>query len=290
MEKQHVKIGWIGLGNMGNPMSKRLINGGYALSVYNRNAEKSKPLAELGAEVAGAIGDLVQHSDVIFTMLSDDQAVKSVYQDADLLSNATDKLFIDMSTIKPDTAVELAKMLKDAGGRFLSAPVSGSTKPAADGQLIILCSGAASDFKQAEPLFALLGKKSLLLGDIGVGSKAKLAINYLVALMYLGLAETVLFAEQNGISRTDMLEIINEGALGGGLTRSKTPLIINDDYQPAFALKLMEKDVRLAIEEGASFPLTQAMHQAYADGIKNGYAEDDVMAILKSIQVTDNKA
>jgi 3-hydroxyisobutyrate dehydrogenase len=284
MKKQQLKIGWIGLGNMGNPMAKRVVGAGFELKVYNRSADKSQALADAGAQVASSISSLVKDADIIFTMLSDDQAVKSVYQDAGLLANAAGKLLIDMSTIKPDTAIELSGIVKTAGASFLSAPVSGSTKPAADGQLIILCSGATEDFEKAKPLFEVLGKKSLLLGDIGVGSKAKLAINYLIALMYLGLAETVLFAEQNGISRIDMLDIINEGALGGGLTRSKTPLIINDDYKPAFALKLMEKDVRLAIEEGAGFPLTQAMYQAYADGIKNGYAEDDVMAILKSIQ------
>ncbi|WP_443947218.1 NAD(P)-dependent oxidoreductase [Pedobacter sp. AW1-32] len=282
--EQKLNIGWIGLGNMGNPMAARILNAGHNLMVYNRTADKTKVLAEAGAVVAGSISELLSKADIIFTMLSDDAAVTAVYSNPELTRNATGKLFVDMSTIKPDTAITLMERANAAGGRFVSAPVSGSTKPAADGQLIILGSGTIEDFEEAKAIFNILGKKSVFLGPIGVGSKAKLAINYLVALMYLGLAETVLFAEQNGISRADMLDIINEGALGGPLTKSKTSLIINDEYPPAFALKLMEKDVRLAIEEGADFPLTKSMHKAYLDGMEKGFADADVMAVLKSIQ------
>jgi len=282
--EQKLNIGWIGLGNMGNPMAKRILNAGHNLTVYNRTVDKTKNLAAAGAVVASSIAELITKTDLVFTMLSDDKAVSSVYSNPELNENAAGKLFIDMSTIKPDTAIALLKGVSASGGRFVSAPVSGSTKPAADGQLIILGSGTTEDFEEAKAIFDILGKKSVFLGPIGVGSKAKLAINYLVALMYLGLAETVLFAEQNGISRTDMLDIINEGALGGPLTKSKTPLIVNDEYPPAFALKLMEKDVRLAIEEGADFPLTKSLHKAYLDGMEKGFAEADVMAILKAIQ------
>ncbi len=283
MEKK-LNIGWIGLGNMGNPMATRILNAGYPLSVYNRTAGKTAALGKAGAFVASSISELVSKSDIIFTMLSDDQAVKAVYGSPEIQGSAKNKLFVDMSTVKPDTAVELSEIITKAGGRFLSAPVSGSTKPAADGQLLILASGDSSDFEQAREVLEILGKKLFQLGPIGAGSKAKLAVNYLLALMYLGLAETVLFAEQNGISRTDMLDIINEGAMGNALTRSKTPLILKDEFEPAFALKMMEKDVRLAIEEGADFPLTQSLHQAYLDGMNKGFAEADVMAILKSIQ------
>ena len=282
--EQKLNIGWIGLGNMGNPMASRILNAGYPLTVYNRTTEKTEALVKAGATRASSIGELVSKSDIIFTMLSDDQAVKAVYGGSEIKGSANGKLFIDMSTIKPDTAIELSEIITNAAGRFLSAPVSGSTKPAADGQLLILASGDTSDFELAREVLAILGKKLFRLGPIGAGSKAKLAINYLLALMYLGLAETVLFAEQNGISRTDMLDIINEGAMGNALTLSKTPLILKDEFEPAFALKMMEKDVRLAMEEGADFPLTRSLHQAYMDGMNNGFAEADVMSILKSIQ------
>lgn len=275
------KIGWIGLGNMGKPMATNIINGGYPLTVYNRNLIKTKSLSDLGAQVASDLSTLTTNSDIIFTMVSDDEAVNSIYLDQDgILENAKDKLFIDMSTIKPDTSIIVATAINKAGGHFLNAPVSGSIKPAIDGQLVILCGGELEDYDTALPLLNLLGKKSILLGPVGSGNKAKLAINYYLALVVQGIAETILFAEKNGICREDMMNIINIGALGNGLSQVKTYAIINNEFPPAFALKLMFKDLRLAREQGMDFPLSGPLFDTYKQGVENGLGEQDVMAIL----------
>lgn len=284
-------IGWIGLGNMGIPMAKNLLKRGHVVNVYNRTASKADSLVEEGAILAENIPSLCGESDIIFTMLSDDKAVKGIYLGEDGLLNgkASDKLFINMSTVSSKTSEELAEMCKATGARFLEAPVSGSVKPAEDGTLIILAGGEENDFREAQPLFEALGKTSLLLGRVGAGAIAKLSINYFLALTLQSLAETVLFAKENGIKPEDMLRIVNEGACGSAITRLKTPSIITGNYAPAFALKHMAKDIRLAREQGVNYPLSGPLVNSYANALEKGLGEEDVMAIIKYLENADGK-
>jgi 3-hydroxyisobutyrate dehydrogenase len=129
-----------------------------------------------------------------------------------------------------------------------------------------------------------LGKTAIHVGDAGVASSAKLAINYLLGLNLQGLAETVLFAENNGVSKEDMLNIINAGACGNGITNIKAPSILNDSYPAAFALKHLVKDLRLAKEAGLDSPLIHPLYDSYATAEKEGLGDQDVMAILSSLK------
>lgn len=279
-------IGWIGLGNMGIPMAKNLLEAGYTLNVYNRTASKAESLVNQGAALANSIQDLCAESDVVITMLSDDQAVKGLFLgEGGLLNCPVDgKLIINMSTVAPKTSYELEEMCKAVGARFLEAPVSGSVKPAEDGALIILAGGDEDNFRAAQPLFEKLGKLSLWLGSVGAGSSAKLAINYFLALTLEGLAETVLFAKKNGIKADDMLRIVNEGACGSPLTKLKTSAIVAGDFPAAFALKHMVKDLRLAREQGIDFPLAQPLAETYKKAMDKGLGEEDVMAIITYLE------
>ncbi|MEH6304579.1 NAD(P)-dependent oxidoreductase [Olivibacter sp. CPCC 100613] len=279
-------IGWIGLGNMGIPMAKNLLEAGYTLNVYNRTASKAESLVNQGAALANSIQDLCAESDVVITMLSDDQAVKGLFLgEGGLLNCPVDgKLIINMSTVAPKTSYELEEMCKAVGARFLEAPVSGSVKPAEDGALIILAGGDEDNFRAAQPLFEKLGKLSFWLGSVGAGSSAKLAINYFLALTLEGLAETVLFAKKNGIKADDMLRIVNEGACGSPLTKLKTSAIVAGDFPAAFALKHMVKDLRLAREQGIDFPLAQPLAETYKKAMDKGLGEEDVMAIITYLE------
>lgn len=211
-----LQIGWVGLGNMGTPIVKNLLKADFRVNVYNRTKEKEAELITAGATSAEDLPQLAQKSDVVITMVSDDEAVKQIYTGADgLLSHANPgKLAIDMSTVSPSTSRYLAQSCQERGMDFIDAPVSGSVKPAQDGTLIIMVGGAEQAFKKATPIFDVIGKLSIHLGENGAGSSAKLAINYLLGLNLQGLAETVLFAKENGIKTEDMLNIINEGACG----------------------------------------------------------------------------
>lgn len=283
MNKQ--KLGWIGLGNMGNPMAKNLLKANYEVTVYNRTKEKEQELINLGATSATSPQELIEKCDIVFTMLTNDDAVKEVFQNrTGLLSKpVTGKLIINMSTISPETTRYLAKISNNHQIEFLDAPVSGSVKPAQDGTLIILVGGSVENYERAKPLFDILGKSSLLLGEIGVGSSAKLAINYFLALNIQGLAETVLFAEKNGVSRENMLTIVNEGACGNGITNIKTPSLLANKYPVAFPLKLLYKDLNLAKNEGLNSPLFYPLFESFQQAKDNGLGDEDVMAIIKSL-------
>lgn len=281
-----LKIGWAGLGNMGTPMALNILKAGYELTVYNRNKHKEQELTAAGAGAANSLQELASHCDLIFTMLSDDDAVKSVYNENDgLLSGAKPgTLLIDMSTVAPETSGFLAAQCKTKQVSFLDAPVSGSVQPAKEGKLIILTGGAVQDFETAKPVLDLMGKLTLHLGPVGAGSSAKVAINYLLGVNIQAMAETVLFAEQNGISKEDMLTIINEGACGNGIIKLKTPAVLADSYPPAFALKYIVKDLKLAKGAGLKSPLSEPLLNTFEAAAADGLGEEDLMAVIKYLR------
>ncbi len=278
-----LKIGWAGLGNMGMPMAKNIIKAGFEVSAFNRTKSKTLELTEAGAIAVDSPKQLTKSCDVIITMLSDDEAVKQIFEGQDGLfcDGVEEKLFVDMSTVAPATSCYLSAACVQKGASFLEAPVSGSVKPAQDGSLIILAAGNKENYEKAKPIFDVMGKLSLYLGGAGTGSAAKLAINYLLGLNLQGLAETILFAEKNGVNKQDMLTIINESACGNGITKLKSVSILNDDYTAAFALKHLVKDLRLGKEAGLQSPLINPLANTYNKAKENGYGDEDVMAIIK---------
>lgn len=276
------KIGFIGLGNMGHPMAKNLEKAGFPLSVYNRSPEKAEGFKN-NSTVYTNITDLVEGSTVIFTMLTNDEAVKAVYEDV-FKVDISGKLFIDMSTISPQATGEISSAVKIKEGSFIDAPVAGSTVPAAEGTLIIMAGGEEKDLQRAMPYLEKLGKAVKHLGENGKGIAGKLSINYFLSSIYQGLAETVLFADKLGIERSAMLEIINESASGSGATKVKTPMLINNQYDPAFALDLMLKDILLAKNAGADFPLSKTLIETYQSAHNEGFGKDDVIGIINYLK------
>ena len=281
-----LKLGWVGLGNMGNPMVLNLLKAGYEVSVFNRTKEKEKSLVTAGAKSAKSLTEIIKNCDIVFTMLSNDAAVKEVFEGPKgLLSAASaDKTIINMSTVAPETSRHLNTICKQHQVNFIDAPVSGSVKPAQDGTLVILVGASIENFELAKPMFEVLGKIAIHVGEPGVASSAKLAINYLLGLNLQGLAETVLFAEKNGVSKDDMLNIINQGACGNGITNIKTASILNDSFPAAFALKHLVKDLRLAKEAGLDSPLIHPLYDSYASAEQEGLGDQDVMAIITSLK------
>lgn len=278
-----LKLGWIGLGNMGIPMAMNLVKAGFEVSVFNRTKDKEKELVQAGATSAVSMNQLVKESDIVMTMLSNDDIVKDIYTGTNgLLSDVEPgKLFINLSTVAPETSRYLLDHCNKKGVDFMEAPVSGSVRPAQEGKLIVLAGGKKENFLTAKAIFDVIGKLTMHLGEVGTAASAKLAINYLLALNLQGLAETILFAQEHGISRENMLTIINEGACGNDVTKVKSPLIINNVYPAASALRNIVKDLRLAKETGLASPLMQPLYNSFEQAQKDGYGEEDMMAIIK---------
>ena len=279
----NVKAGWAGLGNMGTPIVKNLLKAGFPVLVYNRTKEKEEEPVKSGAKAVESPQQLAHECDVLFTMVSNDEAVKEIYLGENgLLSQRNEgKLTIDMSTVSPETSRLLAENCAKQGMDFLDAPVSGSVKPAQDATLVIMVGGSKQAYERAKPFFDMIGKLSLHLGGNGAGSAAKLAINYFLGLNLQGLAETVLFAKDNGIKTEDMLRIVNEGALANGITKTKSTNILNNDFKAAFALKHLAKDLRLAKEQGLKTPLFSPLFDSYQNALQNGLGDEDCVAIFE---------
>ncbi len=280
-----IKLGWAGLGNMGTPMVNNLLKAGYPVQVFNRTRQKEEDAINAGATSAAGLQALGSGNDVIFIMVSDDEAAKQLFTGPDglLAGEVNGKLFINVSTVAPNTSRYLNEQCRAKGALFMEAPVSGSVKPAQDGTLIILAGGNGDDYQLAKPMFDVLGKMSLLTGPVGTASAAKLAINYFLALNVQGLAETVLFARANGVKAEDMLTIINEGAVGSGITKLKSPAILKEEYPAAFALKHMVKDLRLAKEQGLEAPLSTSLYETFKQAKQAGLGEEDLMAVYKHL-------
>lgn len=281
-----IKVGWAGLGNMGNPIVKNILKAGYPVTVYNRTKSKEQEVLSAGASSAETPVKLVEASDVIFVMVSDDNAVKEIFTGADglLSANAEGKLFINVSTVAPQTSKYVDEQCRAKVASFLDVPVSGSVKPAQDATLILMVGGDAEYYEKAKPILDVIGKLSIHVGPVGAGSAAKLAINYLLGLNLQGLAETVLFAEANGVSTENMLTIINEGAVGNGITKMKSEPILKNQFPAAFALKHLAKDLRLAREQGIDTPLSAPLSETFQQALNSGLGDEDVMAVIKYLK------
>jgi 3-hydroxyisobutyrate dehydrogenase len=275
-------IGWIGLGNMGIPMSQRLINAGYPVTIYNRNKEKETALKAAGAATAATPAQLAGQAAIVFTMVSDDQAIRDIFQgDNGLLqAGTTGKLFINMSTVSPGISKEMAAACEKQGSQYLDAPVSGSVKQAQEGQLVIMAGGNPAAFEQATPVLQHLGRLVLRVGDAGAGNTAKLAMNLLLGIQAQGLAEAALFARTHGLRTEDFLNIFNNSAIGNVFGKIKGDAILQDNYKAAFALKLIAKDLRLAKAEGWNTPLAETTWQSYQQA-EPGFGDLDIIAILQ---------
>ena len=275
-------IGWIGLGNMGTPMSQRLINAGYPVTVYNRNKEKETALKAAGATTAATPEQLIGQVEIVFTMVSDDQAIRDIFRgDNGLLkAGTTGKLFINMSTVSPGISKEIAAACEEQGSQYLDAPVSGSVKQAQEGQLVIMVGGNTTAFGQATPILQHLGRLVLRVGDHGAGNTAKLAMNLLLGIHAQGLAEATLFARTHGVRTEDFLNIFNNSAIGNVFGKIKGDAILQDNYKAAFALKLIAKDLRLAKAEGWNTPLAETTWQSFQQA-EPGFGDQDIIAILQ---------
>jgi 3-hydroxyisobutyrate dehydrogenase len=290
MTQNSLKIGWAGLGNMGSAIVENLLNKGFSVTVYNRTKEKENSLIEMGAVSATTPEELTKHSEIIFTMVSDDEAVKEIFNgEHGILSQSHEgKLAVDMSTVSPQTSRFLADCCKKQGIEFIDAPVSGSIKPAKEGTLIIMAGGAKEAFEKAKPVFETIGKSVFYLGDNGAGTSAKLAINYFLAVTLQALSEMVIFAKQTGIPPKDILAILNEGALASPFIKMKATNIINNDFSPAFALRHLVKDVRLAGEQGIKTPLFNPVYESFKEAAVTGLADEDCAAIIKYLKNKTN--
>lgn len=284
------KFGFIGLGIMGSAMAKNLVRAGFEVTVWNRTPEKCAELAALGAKVASSPKEVAQSCPVIFAMLADPAAAEAVCfaPDGVLEGIGDGRGYVDMSTVDAGISRRIATAVTAKGGRFLEAPVSGSKKPAEDGTLIILSAGDRSLYEEAMPGFDKLGKKVLYLGEVGNGANMKLVVNMVMGGMMSIFCEGLALGEKAGLDRSDILEVIDAGAMSNPMFRMKGELIDKEDFTVAFPLKHMQKDLRLAVDLGDRMkqPLYSAAiaNEVFKKAKELGFGEEDFSALFKAVQ------
>lgn len=279
---EYTRIGWIGLGQMGNPMVTRLLDGNIEVGIYNRSPGKTDSLAAKGAKVYGSTIELVRDYPVIFLMVSDYAAVRDILS-GEMLTKLQGKIIVNMSTISPTENLAVKALVEAAGGQFAEAPVSGSVGPATNGTLLILFGGSEAVLNPLQKIFSLVGKKTFHFGDVGKGSGAKLVLNSLLGIFGEAYSEAMLMARQFGIDTDTIVEAIGGSAMDSPMFQTKKSLWANREFPPAFALKHASKDLNLAVKEleqaGNTLPAVETVAASYRKAVEAGYGEQDVSGV-----------
>ena len=283
------KIGFLGLGIMGSAMAKNLLKAGFQVTVWNRSQDKNAELAALGARVAATAAEVTASCAITFAMLADPAAAEAVCfaPDGALAGIGEGRGYVDMSTVDAATAEKIGAAISAKGGRFLEAPVSGSKKPAEDGTLIILAAGDRELYDQALPALEKMGKKILYLGALGNGAQMKLIVNMVMGGMMTIFCEGLALAAKAGLEGSDLLDVLDSGALANPMFKMKGAQIAKGAFTVAFPLKHMQKDLRLALALGDTLgqPLFSAAsaNETFKKAKALGFSEQDFCAVYQAI-------
>lgn len=290
-----VKLGFIGLGNMGSRIAMRLLDHGYQLVVYDLDAAKAQAIAERGGVAAKNVFDLASTVDVLLTCLTNDEAVRSVLTGPEgIFAGARPgTIVLEMSTISPETSRELHTLGARSGIEVMDVAISGSTPAAADGTLTLLVGGNRELFRAAKPIFRAVAKQFHLLGDPGSGTTMKLVVNTLLGVGMQAIAEAVVLGEKAGLDRERLLEVLSKTAVIAPAHLGKLARIATNDYSPQFPLRLMNKDFQLilkaAAQESVSMPVTEAAFRVNSDELAHN-EEEDFSAVLRRMEEVAGKA
>lgn len=284
------KVGFIGLGIMGKPMAKNLLEAGYDLVAYNRTREKAEELVSDGATVADSPKEVAEQSDIIITMLPDSPQVEEVLTgERGVLEGVSEgALIVDMSTISPVVTEELSEKAREKGASMLDAPVSGGDVGAIEGTLSIMVGGSEDDFERARPLFEVMGKTVTHVGPSGTGQVVKAANQIVVALTIEAVSEALVLGSKGGVAPEKILEVLGGGLAGNKVMELKREKMLSHTFDPGFKIELHHKDLGIALaagrEYGVTLPVTAVVDQMLETLKIRGKGDRDHSAILTLIE------
>ncbi|MEW2708522.1 2-hydroxy-3-oxopropionate reductase [Streptomyces koyangensis] len=283
-------IAWIGLGIMGSPMSENLIKAGYDVTGYTLEQEKLDRLTAAGGRAAASIAEAVREADLVITMVPASPQVEAIAYGPDgILSHAKrGALLIDMSSITPQTSIDLVRAAKEKGVRVLDAPVSGGEAGAVEAVLSIMVGGEQADFDEARPVFEALGKTIVLCGPHGSGQTVKAANQLIVAVNIQACAEAVVFLEKSGVDLGAALDVLGGGLAGSTVLARKKDNFLRRDFAPGFRIDLHHKDMGIVTDAartvGAALPVGSAVAQLVASLRAQGDGGLDHSALLRGVE------
>lgn len=288
------RVGFIGLGIMGKPMAKNLMNAGYKLVVNDINLSAVREIVDMGAKAIDTPAEVAKEEKTIITMLPDGPDVEDVVLGKNgIIEAATaETVLVDMSSISPTITKKIVAALETKGARALDAPVSGGEPGAIKGELSIMVGGPEDLFNEMKPLFDLLGKNAVLVGETGAGQTTKLMNQILVAIHIQAMGEAFLLATKAGVDPMKVFEAIKGGLAGSNVLNAKVPLMLKRDFKPGFKIRLQQKDIKNALEAaesmGLTLPLTEAVQEMISALVARGKGDDDHGGIIQEIENRNN--
>jgi 3-hydroxyisobutyrate dehydrogenase-like beta-hydroxyacid dehydrogenase len=266
-------------------MGHNFLKAGFPLVVWNRSAAKADDLVRAGAKLGANPREVAAQADVQFTIVSDPPALEEVLNGANgvFAGLRRGSIYIESSTISPDLARKTAATCAERGIDFLDAPVTGGTWGAEKGELLFMIGGKAETFERAKPVLEAVGKKFFLLGPNGAGQTVKLAMNLILALQVDALAEAIALVSASGVAGERLVEVMQASMARSGVLDVKAPLILKNEFPASFPLRLMHKDMRLALElakqQGVTLPAAAAAYGTYS-AVKDSSNEDPDFAAV----------
>ena len=287
------KIGFIGTGLMGLPMAKNILKSGYNLKAFNRTQNKAEPLKEFGGEIAETIKDVVKDNEVIITMLTDDNAINEVMSSSDFLDNLNPgTTVIDMSSIKPATAIKYGNKLKSYNINYLDAPVSGGTLGAEEASLAIMVGGELKVFDEAVDILKTMGNPTLV-GPISCGQVSKLANQIIVGLTIGAVAEAITLCEKADADPNKVIKALKGGWADSKILQTHGKRMIDKDFTPkgktSTHLKDMNNILECAKNNNIELPISNLVKEMYKTLVKNGHGDEDHSSIYKEIKRINNE-
>jgi 2-hydroxy-3-oxopropionate reductase len=280
-------IGFIGLGVMGAPMARNLLAAGYEVVAWNRSPEPLAALAEAGAREAEGPAAVAAAADVVIAILKDDPVVREVLggPDGAIAAARPGALVIDMSTVSPALARDLAEEAAARGVAFLDAPVSGGDVGAREGTLSIMVGGDGAALERARPVFEVLGSRVTHVGGAGAGQVAKACNQVLVAVIFAGLSEALVLGSKLGVDPAKVLDAVGGGMAANRIMEVRRDNFLDHDFAPGFKVDLHHKDLEIALSAGAEIkaplPLTAEVQQMFRQLRATGFGEEDDSALLR---------
>jgi 2-hydroxy-3-oxopropionate reductase len=282
-----MKIGFIGLGIMGKPMSRNLLKAGYQLVVLDRNRDAMKDLASDGATTAATPGEVAEMADAVITMLPNSPDVKEVVlgEDGVIHGARPGRVLIDMSSIAPLVAREIGQRLAEKGVEMLDAPVSGGEPKAIDGTISVMVGGKKEVFEKYYPVMKAMAGSVVLTGDLGAGNITKLANQIIVALNIAAMSEALVLASKAGVAPDLVYQAIRGGLAGSTVLDAKAPLVMDRKFNPGFRIRLHVKDLANVLETshelGVPLPLTAAVMEVMQALKADGMGDLDHGALIR---------
>jgi len=287
------KIGFIGIGLMGLPMSKNILKAGYSLKAFNRSQNKAEVLKEFGAEITTSIDDVVKDSDIVITMLTDDTAINEIMDSPNFLENLkSNATVIDMSSVKPTTATKYGNNFKSKNIKYLDAPVSGGTIGAEEASLAIMVGGEQDVFNEVLDLLKSMGNPTLV-GPVGSGQVSKLANQIIVGLTIGAVAEAITLCEKAGANPDKMIKALSGGWADSKILQTHGKRMIDKDFTPkgrtSVHLKDMNNILECANSHNTHLPISNLVKEMYKTLVENGHGEKDHSSLYKEIERINKK-